>query len=273
VRWRDPEGTPSSAAVVSPAPTPPPIDEVAARGFGAAAQAYENARPGYPAEALALLAGELGVAPGARVCDLGAGTGKLTRALVELGAEVVACEPVDAMRALLAKALPTVRALDGTAEHIPLPDASVDVVTVAQAFHWFDAPAALAEIARVLRRGGALVLLWNERDESTPWVAEMSRLIRWHERTVSRYQHVDWAAVVAASGAFTPLEEQSSRWDQPLTRDMLADRVRSISYIAAMPVPERERLAREVVSLVARRPEPFPLPYICRVQWARSIAT
>ena len=77
-------------------------------------------------------------------------------------------------------------------------DGSVDVVTVAQAFHWFDAPAALAEIARVLRPDGRLAILWNERDESTAWVAEMSRIIRWHERTVSRYQHTDWAEVVAA---------------------------------------------------------------------------
>ena len=102
--------------------------------------------------------------------------------------------------------------VDGTAEAIPLPDASVDVVTVAQAFHWFDAPAALAEIARVLAPGGGLAILWNERDESTAWVAEMSRLIRWHERTVSRYQHVDWAEIVArrravhaAAGARDPL--------------------------------------------------------------------
>jgi hypothetical protein len=100
-------------------------------------------------------------------------------------------------------------------------------------------------------------------------VAEMSRIIHWHERTVSRYQHTDWAAVVAASGAFTPLAEKSFQWDQPITRDMLADRVRSISYIAAMPTVERERHASEVVALVARRAEPFPLPYLCRVQWCQ----
>ena len=161
------------------------------------------------------------------------------------------------------------RYIDGTAETIPLDDGSVDVVTVAQAFHWFDAPAALTEIARVLRPDGRLAILWNERDESTAWVAEMSRIIRWHERTVSRYQHTDWAEVVAASGRFTPLHEQVFPWEQPLTRELLADRVRSISYIAAMPTVERERHASEVVALVARRPEPFPLPYLCRVQWCQ----
>lgn len=246
-----------------------PIDDVAARGFQSGAAAYEAARPGYPDEALAVLRDEIGIGSGTTVLDLAAGTGKLTRRLVELGATVHGVEPVPAMRAELEAVVgATAEVVDGTAEEIPLADATVDVVTVAQAFHWFDAPAALAEIGRVLRPGGQLVLLWNERDEATPWVAEMSRLIRWHERTVSRYQHVDWGEVMAASGRFTALEQRSMRWDQPMTAELLADRVRSISYIAAMPVPQRERLASEVVELVRRLPEPFPMPYLCRVQWA-----
>jgi ubiquinone/menaquinone biosynthesis C-methylase UbiE len=245
-----------------------PIDDVAARGFQAGAAAYELARPGYPDEAVAILRDDLGIGADTRVLDLAAGTGKLTRRLVELGATVTAVEPVAGMRTQLALVLPEVEVVDGTAEDIPARDASVDVVTVAQAFHWFDAPAALAEIARVLRPGGQLVLLWNERNESTPWVAEMSRLIGWHERTVSRYQHASWPAIVAASGRFSPLAERSISWDQPMTRELLADRVRSISYIAAMTSPERERLAADVAHLARRLPEPFPLPYTCRVQWA-----
>jgi ubiquinone/menaquinone biosynthesis C-methylase UbiE len=243
------------------------IDDVAARGFQAGAAAYERARPGYPDEAVALLARELAIGTGTRVCDLAAGTGKLTRRLVELGASVVAVEPVAGMREQLQAAVPEAESVDGTAETIPLPDASVDAVTVAQAFHWFDAPAALAEIARVLKPGGGLALLWNERDETTAWVAEMSRLIRWHERTVSRYQHVSWPDIVATADRFTPLEEQAVPWDQPMTREVLAERVRSISYIAVMPPTERERLAAEVTALVGRLAEPFSLPYVCRVQW------
>ncbi len=245
-----------------------PIDDVAARGFEAGAAAYETARPGYPDEAVAVLRDEVGIGPDATVLDLAAGTGKLTRRLVELGAAVTAVEPVDGMRAQLQAAVPDVQVREGTAEAIPADDASLDVVTVAQAFHWFDAPSALVEIARVLRPGGRLAILWNERDESTPWVAEMSKVIRWHERTVSRYQHVAWAEVVAAAGRFTPLTERTIRWDQPMTCDLLAERVRSISYIAAMPTGERERLVAEVVYLARRMPEPFPLPYTCRVQWA-----
>jgi SAM-dependent methyltransferase len=247
-----------------------PVDDVAARGFGAGAAAYESARPGYPDEAIAVLRDEVGIGRRTIVCDLAAGTGKLTRRLLELGATVTAVEPVDAMRAQAQAAVPRATHVEGTAEAIPRPDASMDVVTVAQAFHWFDAAAALTEIARVLRPGGRLAILWNERDESTAWVAEMSRIIRWHERTVSRYQHTDWPAVVASSGRFEPLSEQAFRWDQPITRDVLADRVRSISYIAVMPPGERERLVAEVVALVARRAEPFVLPYVCRVQWCRK---
>ncbi len=246
-----------------------PIDDVAARGFQAGAAAYESARPGYPDQALTILTRELGLTTGTAVCDLAAGTGKLTRRLVELGASVVAVEPVHGMREQACTTVPGAEVIEGTAEAIPLPDASVDVVTVAQAFHWFDADAALTEIARVLKPGGGLALLWNERDERTAWVAEMSRLIRWHERTVSRYQHVEWAEVVAASQRFTALDEQAVPWEQPMTRALLGDRVRSISYIAVMPPGERERLAAEVTALVTRLPEPFGLPYVCRVQWCR----
>lgn len=244
------------------------IDEVAARGFEAGAAAYELARPGYPDEAIAVLVAMVGIGAGTVVCDLAAGTGKLTRRLLELDATVVAVEPVPGMRAQLSAVLPGVEVTDGTAEEVPLADSSMDVVTVAQAFHWFDAPKALEEIARVLKPNGRLAILWNERDECAPWVAEMSRLIRWHERTVSRYQHLDWAAVVAGSGWFAPLQERVVAWEQPMTRTLLADRVRSISYIAAMPTAEREKHAADVVSLVSRLDEPFPLPYRCRIQWA-----
>ncbi len=130
------------------------IDD-AAEGVGRAADAYERGRPAYPVPAVAWLAEALGVAPGTVVVDLGAGTGKLTRMLAAYGATLVAVEPVAAMRAKLAASMPGMRALEGTAESMPLPDGSADAVTVGQAFHWFDGERALAEIHRVLRPHGA----------------------------------------------------------------------------------------------------------------------
>jgi SAM-dependent methyltransferase len=235
--------------------------------FGLAAEEYERGRPEYPEEVGEILAEQLGLGPGALACDLAAGTGKLTRLLVDLECGVVAVEPVEGMRAELARVLPEVDIRAGAAEAIPIDDASVDAVTVGQAFHWFDAPVALAEVHRVLKPAGGLAMVWNMRDEDTPWVAEMSRIIDWPKRTASRYQTVDWPAEVAASGRFTPLEHAEIDWEQSMTRRLLDDRVRSISYIAAAPPAERDRLAGEVLALVDDLEEPFPMPYRTHVYW------
>jgi ubiquinone/menaquinone biosynthesis C-methylase UbiE len=136
------------------------VHRAAATGFARSVEAYERGRPDYPPEAIAYLQRELELRAGRTVVDLAAGSGKLTRQLVALRCEVIAVEPVDEMRAAIGAGI---RTLEGTAEAIPLPDASADAVTVAQAFHWFDGPKALAEIARVLRPGGALALVWNRR--------------------------------------------------------------------------------------------------------------
>jgi SAM-dependent methyltransferase len=235
--------------------------------FGLAAAEYERGRPTYPPGVGEVLSRELGLGPGVRVCDLGAGTGKFTRLLLALGCEVVAVEPVAGMRDQLSRLLPDVEALDGTGEATSLPSGSVDAVTVAQAFHWFDAPAALAEIQRVLRPGGGLALVWNVRDESAPWVARLTEVIGWYKHPASRYQSVDWKAEVAASGRFTPVEAVSLPWAQPMTLDMFRDRMRSISYIAALPPSEQEPVVERAVDLVAGFDEPFEMPYLSDVYW------
>ena len=251
------------------------VDPLAAAGFGldTHAERYERARPSYPAGAVSLLARELPVGPGRRVLDLAAGTGKLTRLLVSLGADVVAVEPLAAMRSQLAAALATVEAVDGSAEAVPLADASVDAVTVAQAFHWFDAPAALDELARVLRPGGGLALLWNERDDTVPWVAELSTIMHWP--TNRPYEpSTDWAALVAASGHYTPLRSATFTFGQEVDSDLLVDRVASSSYIAAMDPEPQQALLDDVRTLVAGFPQPFALPYVCAVHWChRSSST
>lgn len=242
------------------------ISDVAAEGFGAAAEAYEQGRPGYSTDLVAWLVDRLGIAPGRSVVDLAAGTGKLTRLLAATGARVTAIEPVDAMREQLVRVCPGVVATAGTAEAIPLPDASVHALTVAQAFHWFDAEAALAEIARVLRPGGMLGIAFNERDTREPWVAELSKLIRWDERERWRVPYtveVDWAEVVAAHGPqFQAAERFDSTYLQAMDPDTLVQRVLSTSYIARLPAEDQAALALRVRDLVAPLGAAFDLPYV-----------
>lgn len=245
------------------------VEEVVACGFGSASEAYERGRPSYPTEAVALLVDQLGIGPGSLVVDLAAGTGKLTRLLVPSRATLVAVEPVGAMRDLLVGLVPEASVVAGAAEALPLADGSVDAVVVAQAFHWFRIEEALAELSRVLRTGGGLALLWNDRDESLPWVAELSALVRWDERPAPSYDGVDWPAVVAGAGTFEPLARAGFVLDQQLDAATLVDRVLSTSYVAAAPAGEQERVAEGVRRLVARFPPRFVLPYRTTVFWCR----
>ncbi len=245
------------------------IDRSAAVGFDSNAGDYERARPGYPREAGDVLVRGLGLQPGAKVCDLAAGTGKFTRLLVSRGFDVVAVEPVAGMRAQLVEVLPEVRAVDGTAEAIPLGDDAVDAVTVAQAFHWFRFDECLAEIARVLVPGGGMALLWNRRDESVDWVRRMSEVIGWHDRPVSSYETTDWASVLAGGG-FSDVGHHEVRWDQPMTRDLLAARVRSVSYVGELPDAEQADLVGQVLALVDDQADEFVLPYTTMLWWATA---
>lgn len=256
-----------------PAPTGTRLSDVAEAGFGAGADDYERGRPGYAEDVVAWLSDRLDLGPDRLVLDLAAGTGKLSRLLVARGAEVIAVEPVDAMRAKLADTCPGVVALDGTAEAIPLPDASVDAVTVAQAFHWFDPSLALAEIARVLRPGGSLGIVFNERDVREPWVAQLSKLIRWDERDRWRVPYtveVDWAETIAAVGPqFEPAARYESTFEQDMDPELLVARVLSTSYIAMLPEQERSELAGRVRALAEPLGPTFVLPYITHAYAAR----
>lgn len=249
----------------------------AAKGFDAAdtAAAYERARPSYPAEAAAHIVGYGGLGPGRRVLDLAAGTGKLTQLLVACGAEVVAVEPMKAMRDRLAARLPQVEALDGRAEQLPLPDASVDAVTVAQAFHWFDAPVALAEMRRVLRPGGWLFLLWNMRDRDVDWVRAWGDLITDGERPYDSYYEVDYAALIAASGGFGPVEVWSHHWEQPCDEELLVARTESVSVVGTFLEHDREAVLERTRQLVRTHPDLagrawFGFPYTTRVWRCRA---
>jgi SAM-dependent methyltransferase len=225
----------------------------AREGFGAAAAAYQRGRPGFPGEAIAWLRERLELGPGSCIVDLGAGTGKLTEQLLEDGLRPIAVEPVDAMRETLAARLP-VEVVDATAERMPFAGGSLDAVLAAQAFHWFRGREALAEIARVLRPGGGLGLVWNRRDEAVPWVARLSALIEPHRGDAPAFASGAWREAFAGAPGFTPLEEAQFPHAHDLTPDALLDRVRSISFVAALPQARRRRLLRDVASLVAGEP-------------------
>jgi SAM-dependent methyltransferase len=239
------------------------VHPLASRGFARSAGAYQRGRPGYPPAAMEDLAGRLRLGPGRTVVDLAAGTGKLTRELVRTGAEVIAVEPLAEMRAELP---PEATALEGTAEAIPLADGSADAVTVAQAFHWFDAEPALAEIHRVLRPEGALALVWNERHEDDPVNQAIDALVDplRRESNAPQYRDGSWRAAFERSRLFGPGEETRHRNEQVLDAAGLADRVGSVSFVAALDPAPREALLDRVRALAADGP--VVVPYTTLVQ-------
>lgn len=240
------------------------LTEEQANSFGRAAAEYERARPSYPEEAVDWLLGS-----GARTAvDLGAGTGKLTRALLARGLEVVAVEPSAGMREVLAEQLPEVRALAGTAERIPLPDASADLVTVAQAWHWVDEERALPEVARVLAPGGTLALVWNLRDEGVPWVSRITEIMHRSGAELA----LEGAIEIGAP--FGPTELLEVEWSRPMTVELVLEMARSRSYVITAPEDERERILAELRQHLETDPatagrESFDLPYRTRCFRAR----
>ncbi|MBX7433054.1 methyltransferase domain-containing protein [Mycobacterium sp. Y57] len=229
--------------------------EQRSRSFGAEAAAYERGRPSYPPEAIDWLLPD-GVLD---VLDLGAGTGKLTTRLVERGLDVVAVDPIPEMLELLSGSLPDTPALLGTAEEIPLPDDSVDAVLVAQAWHWFDPVRAVEEVARVLRPGGRLGLVWNNRDERLGWVKDLGRIIG-HE--------VDpFSQTVDLPSPFADPEHHRVEWTSYLTPQALIDLVASRSYCITSPERVRTRTLEQVRDLLATHPalansSGLALPYV-----------
>src|SRR5580765_5732984 len=196
------------------------VHDVAARGFGAAAEAYEQARPSYSADAVAWLIEQLGIGPGTTVCDLAAGTGKLTRLLVSAGASLLAVEPVDGMRTVLHRELPTVPVAAAVAEALPFTDGALDAVTVAQAFHWFDPGASLTELHRALRPGGRLGLVWNAWDDSKPWIDRIHKVVA-DAGATDNWKHGHWSRhwvveAIDAHGGYSPVTRAQFPNAQPL---------------------------------------------------------
>jgi ubiquinone/menaquinone biosynthesis C-methylase UbiE len=243
------------------------LDRSSSAAFGSVAESYERRRPGYPAALISWLADRLGLGPGVTVVDLGAGTGKLTRALVPTGAHVIAVEPLPEMLAQLEAAVPGAESLLGSAEEIPLPDGSADAVTAASAFHWFDHERALPEIHRVLRPGGALATMGNGRDLSDPLQRAIQEIIGRYLPTADEI--VAWIPVVDASPLFGPPERFSTTFEQEFDPQGLAERIGTISYIARLPEDERAEVLARVRELgeAQRRPIRFRYRSEARLCW------
>ncbi|MDQ2583924.1 class I SAM-dependent methyltransferase [Saccharothrix yanglingensis] len=246
-----------------------------ASSFGAAAGAYAEHRPDY---ARAAVRWALEPSPGTRVLDLCAGTGTL----VGLGVDVVAVEPDPAMLAELRRALPAVRALRGSAEAIPLPDASVDAVPAGNALHWFDLAAAGPEMARVLAPGGVLAGLWNVLDDRVDRVAGLERvgprdtLGRWRAATAGLHlPDTGRAGPVAVTARFGSPEQAEFPHEQRRTADSLVATLATPAGVLVLPEPEREAAVGRVRAFLASRPETavgdFTLPMLTGVLRVRRL--
>ncbi|WP_437574354.1 class I SAM-dependent methyltransferase [Sorangium sp. So ce887] len=231
------------------------LHRLAAQGYATAADAYEKGRPDYPRGAIELLLDTLRIDAASTVLDLGAGTGKLTRLLVPTGARLLALEPVEGMRRKLGQMVPSAIPLDGVAEAIPLPEASVDAAVAAQSFHWFHGDLALTEIHRVLRPRGRLSLLFNLRDERVDWVARISHILDRYGRDAPVHRFGAWRQPFSDSRLFASIREHELTHTQELDLDGLLERVASTSYISALPLKERYAVLNEVRELAGNHPD------------------
>jgi SAM-dependent methyltransferase len=250
------------------------VHEVAAEGFSDPGD-YEAARPSYPPDAVAWFVEHLHIAPGAVVVDLAAGTGKLTRLLAPSGADIVAVEPLDGMRASFRALLPAVPLVAGTAEALPIASGALDAMTVAQAWHWFDHDRAIAEVVRVLRPGGRVGLVWNARDRTEPWVDAVWTIMDRVEKRAPWRDHENWrdSALNGPMPGFGELHAAEFRHIQTTTPEGVVQRVASVSHVAVLPPAEQQEVLDEVRQVVATHPavrgrETVEIPYRVDCYWA-----
>jgi SAM-dependent methyltransferase len=253
------------------------VHDVARRGFGSEADTYERTRPTYPADAVAWIVDNLRLTSGAVLADLAAGTGKLTRLLEPTGATIIAVEPVEGMWRQLRAALPVVPVVAGAAEVLPFADGSLDAVTIAQAFHWFDAEAAFRELARVVRTGGRVAIVWNARDRSVAWVDEVWAIMDRFEKEAPWRDHDAWReSALGDRPGFGPLHSATFQHEQVLPPELVVERFRGVSHIAALPASQQEPVLDEVRTVLATHPETvgmaeLAIPYRVDAMWCERL--
>jgi SAM-dependent methyltransferase len=249
------------------------VHEIAAKGFGAQAATYDRVRPSYPPDAVRWLTQSLRIRPGHRVVDLAAGTGKLTVLLAGAGADLIAVEPVTAMRDVLRAHLPGVATVAGTAEALPFASGSIDAVTVAQAFHWFDAARAMAELARVIPVGGRLGVIWNSREPGVDWVDRIwSVMDRVELRAPWRSHGAGGAADASAGWTGQNLPSATAGWSpwtkanffhvQRATHQDVVDRMLSVSRVAALAPAGQEAVLAEIRAILSEHPDTRDQPIV-----------
>ncbi len=243
------------------------IHDAAAQGYQKAADTYVRGRPDYPVAVMDWLTDALGIGPDSKVLELGAGTGKFTSLLSQTGATVWALDPVPEMLTALGEAYPSIKTITAQAEAIPLDDQSVDVVVCAQSFHWFANQTALSEIKRVLKPGGRLGLIWNRRDQRTPWVAALTEIMRPYEGDAPRHDKGDWKVLFPTNG-LTPLTQMTiPHGHTGPAEQVIIDRIMSVSFIAALPDADQDKVRAAIVALIAATPDlagqnPVTFPYV-----------
>jgi SAM-dependent methyltransferase len=229
--------------------------------FAAVAGAYERGRPEYAPAVVGAVAGELRIPPGARVLDLAAGTGKLTRALLGAGLDVVAVEPQLPLREALSASIGAEHVLEGLAEAIPLAEESVVAVTVADAFHWFEQARALEEIRRVLAPGGGLAVLSTVPDwGGATWAHEVGTLMAELRPQHPHFDGPPWQDAVRAAGGFTEPREIRVTTSQPANPERMVDYLASMSWVAALPEPRRAETLAQIDTIVRAGETPAELP-------------
>jgi SAM-dependent methyltransferase len=255
-----------------------PVHDVARRGFDSGAEAYDRARPSYPPDVVAWIGEQLRLGPGVTCCDLAAGTGKLTALLAPLGADLVAVEPVDGMWRRLRETAPGIRVVAAAAEALPFGPRALDAVTVAQAFHWFDADRAFAELARTLRPGGRVALVWNARDRSVEWVDALWSIMDRVEKRAPWRDHDRWAdSALGERRGFGRLHEATFHHAQVLDVAGVIDRFASVSHVAVLPEPERAAVLAEVRDVLETHPQTrghaeLAIPYRVDASWCERDA-